>query len=232
MEDKNATKLKNFLLTEEKVYLNYQSITKILTWLRRTFAPYLKDYYRFNKLGRAQGGSLISIDESLFVKSNGVKFWIIGAKNNKTLNIRIDIFNTRSEEDCKTFIFNHIKENNTIITDGWSSYRFLDRKDSDYLHEVHIHGPQDNFGFGAHSTSIIEGTWGTLKSWIERIYRVIPEDNFVLYLREAELRYILSKLTIKEKEEKIIEIFNYLYNSSDFDLYDDKELIHYDNYDW
>ena len=104
----------------------------------------------------------------MFVKSNGVKFWIIGAKNNKTFNIRIDIFNTRSEEDCKTFIFNHIKENNTIITDGWSSYQILDRNDSHYLHEVHIHGPQGSFGFGAHSTSIIEGTWGTLKSWIKK----------------------------------------------------------------
>ena len=53
LEDKNATKIKNFLVTEEKVYLNYQTLTKILTWLRRTFAHYLKDYYRFNKLGRS-----------------------------------------------------------------------------------------------------------------------------------------------------------------------------------
>lgn len=87
MEDKNATKIKNFLETEEKVYLNYQTFTKILAWIRRTFAHYIKDYYLFNKLGRSQDGSLISIDESLFVKSNGVKFWIIGAKNNKTIYI-------------------------------------------------------------------------------------------------------------------------------------------------
>ena len=159
MENKIATKIKNFLVTEEKVYLNYQTFTKILTWLRRTFAHYLKDYYCFNKLGRSQGGSLISIDESLFVKNNGVKFWIIGAKNNKSFNIRIDIFNTLSENDCKTFIFNHIKENNTIIIDGWSSYQFLDRNDSHYLYEGHIHGPQGNFGFGAHFLSIIEGLW-------------------------------------------------------------------------
>ena len=43
---------------------------------------------------------------------------------------------------------------------------------------------------------------------------------------------MLSKLTIKEKEEKIIEIFNYLYNSSEFDLYDDNEFIDNNNYDW
>ena len=182
MEDKNETKIKNYLETEKNVYLNYQTLTKILTCLSLTFSHYLKDYYRFNKLGRSLGGSLISIDdESLLVKSNRVKLWIIWAKNNKTFNIRLDIFNTCSEEDCKNFIFNHIKENNTIITDSWSSYQFLERNDIHYLYEVHFHGSQGNLGFGAYSTSIIEGTWGTLKSWTKRIYGVIPDDNFVLY---------------------------------------------------
>jgi hypothetical protein len=82
------------------------------------------------------------------------------------------VFKSRNEEDMKTFIYNHIRENNTIITDGWSAYNFLD--DSNYIHEVHIHGPQGNFGFGLHSTSHIEGIWGTLKTKINKIYNCIP----------------------------------------------------------
>ena len=42
------------------------------------FVHYLKDIYRLNKLGKKNGGSLISIDESGFVDVNGEKYWVIG----------------------------------------------------------------------------------------------------------------------------------------------------------
>ncbi len=92
--------------------MNKNTIYKILTWLRTAIAHYLKDIYRLYKLDKSEGGSLISIDESLFVHINGEKIWIVGAKNNQTCNIRLDVFKSRNEED------NHIRENNTIITDG------------------------------------------------------------------------------------------------------------------
>jgi len=61
-KEKNATKNKSYLDTLEKIKLNYPTITKILLWIRRILAHYLKDNYRFNKLGRRNGGSLIDID--------------------------------------------------------------------------------------------------------------------------------------------------------------------------
>ena len=194
------------------------------------FSHYLKDIYRLQKLGKTNGGSLISIDESDFVDVQGEKYWVIGAKNNVTKNIRLDIFKTRSEEDCKLFIYNHVKPKNTIITDGWPSYGFLDNND-DYIHETHLHGPNGNFGIGSHSTSHIEGVWGTLKQIIKKIYGKIPDDNFILFLREAEFRYILSKLEEKDKEEKIREAFKYLFDSANYELYDLEELLSNDNYD-
>lgn len=232
IEGKNAKKIKSFLEIEEKIKLNYMSLTKILIFIRRCCAHYIKDYYRFNKLGRRAGGSLISVDESDFVDVEGQKLWIIGAKNNTTNNIRLDIFKSRTEDDCKIFIFNHIKPNNTIITDGWPSYNFLNNNDSNYVHEVHAHGPNGNFGFGAHSTSIIEGAWGTIKSIIKRIYGYIPADNFILFLREVEFRFILSKLSPQEKEEKIIEMFKYLYDTVEYELYDNEDLMDNNNYDF
>ena len=139
-------------------------------------AHYLKDIYRLYKLGSSTGGSYISIDESLFVHiSSDEKIWIIGAKNNETSKIIIDVF--KNKDDMKTFIYKHIRGNNTIITDGWSAYNFLD--DSNYNHEVHIHGPHGNFGFGLHSTSHIEGIWGTFKNKFTKIYNCIPAE--ILY---------------------------------------------------
>lgn len=101
------------------------TILKIITWFRRAFAHYLKDIYSLHKLGKTEGGSLISMDESLFVRRNGTNLQVLGEKNNKSQKLRLEIFNSRKENDCKTFITSHIKEQNTIITDGWASYLFL-----------------------------------------------------------------------------------------------------------
>lgn len=114
--------------------------------------------------------------------------------------------------------------------DGWASYRFLNNN-NDYIHEIHVHGPNGNFGLDAHSASHIEGVWGTLKQKITKIYGKIPDDNFILFLREAEFRYILAKLDKKDKEEKNRDVFQYLYNSTSYELYDLEELFSNDNYD-
>ena len=67
IEEKNGSKFKSYLETSEKIKLNYPTITKILLWIWRSLTHYLKEHYRFNKLGRRNGGSLISMDESNFV---------------------------------------------------------------------------------------------------------------------------------------------------------------------
>ena len=64
------------------------------------------------------------------------------------------------------------------------------------------------------------------------MYNSIPGENFILFLREGEFRYIIGKLDNKEKEKKIMEIFKYVFDSSDYALYDEEELIDNDNYDY
>ena len=95
-----------------------------------------------------------------------------------------------------------------------------------------MHGPNGNFGFGNHSTSPIESVWSTLQSYIKGIYNIIPANNFILFLREAELRYIFRNKTTLEIEKEIKEIMLYLYNSCEFDLYSLDELESSDNYDY
>ena len=91
----------------------------------------------------------------MFTHIKGQKIWVFGAKNNTTGNIRIDIFKIRNTENFKTFIFNHIKEHNSIITNGWQAHNFLGDNDVYYNHEVHVFVLQGNFSLGEHSTSHI-----------------------------------------------------------------------------
>ena len=56
-------------------------------------------------------------------------------------------------------------------------------------------------------------------------------NNFILFLREAEFRYILSKLDDDAKEKKIIDVFEYLYNTVNFNFYDLDELNDNNDYD-
>ena len=53
-----------------------------------------------------------------------------------------------------------------------------------------------------HSTIYIEGVWGTVKNYIKKMHNSIPDENFILFLREGEFRYIMGKLDINEKEKK------------------------------
>ena len=86
----------------------------------------------------------------------------MGQKNIITKNNRPDIFKTSSKSVYKLFIYNHIKPKNTVINDGWRSYGFLNNN-NDHIHEKYIDGQNDNCVFGSHSTSHVEGIWGTLK---------------------------------------------------------------------
>ena len=71
-----------------------------------------------------------------FLHINGEKIWVIETRNNKTGNIRLNIFKTRNEEGLKNY--------NNIITDGWGGYNFLDSDDVEYDYEVQVHGAGSN----------------------------------------------------------------------------------------
>ena len=97
IDEKNATLIEKILSEEDKIKLNVHTIDKILNTFRNIITHYLKDFYRFHRLGKEQGEGVsnISMDESLFAHINGEKIWVVGARNNKTKNIRLDIFKTR-----------------------------------------------------------------------------------------------------------------------------------------
>ena len=139
-------------------------------------------------MGSIIGGRFISVDESYFVYIKGEKIWILGAKNNETLKFRLDIYKRRTEDDWKRFIFNHIRESNTIVTDGWGSYSFLNRNDINYLNEVHVHTLREIFVLALIIQALLK-EFGNLETIFKIRYNVIGDENFILYLQDHEFRF-------------------------------------------
>ena len=73
---------------------------------------------------------------------------------------------------------------NSIITDGWSAYNWMNNRDSDYHHIVHIH-MQNDFGFGRESTSHVEFIWSVLKRMIEKFYVSVSSKNLSIMPKNA-----------------------------------------------
>ena len=92
IEENNGIKIKTILKINDNIDLNIKKIYNILNWMKTAFAHFIKDIYKLEKIGNVQGGSVISMDESMFAHENNNKIWVVGAKNNETCEIRLDIF--------------------------------------------------------------------------------------------------------------------------------------------
>ena len=77
--------------------------------------------------------------------------------------------------------------------------------DGIYHHSVRKFGHSD-FGYGYESTSHIESVCGNLKNIIKRIYYPIPNNNFVLFLKEAEFRREISGFANNIKWQNFVDI--------------------------
>ena len=71
---------------------------------------------------------------------------------------RIEGSLSRNADTLNKFISKFVKSGNTIISDNWAGYDYLDREDSGYVHIKFNHG-QGQFGYGLSSTSHIESLW-------------------------------------------------------------------------
>ena len=100
---------------------------------------------------------------------------------------RLEILENRTQNTMKKLIERLVPKGNRIVTDNAACYNFLNRFDSGYNHSIHTHGHGD-FGEGLDSTSHIEQLWQHLKQLIKEVYKIIPMNNFVLFLHEAEWR--------------------------------------------
>ena len=115
-----------------------------------------------------------------------------------TREILLEISLRRDTDVIKEIIKTHIKSDNVVISDNWAAYNWLSNPGSGYYHHVHTHR-HGNFGAGSDSTSHIEQLWAQLKNIIKNIYHTIPIENFILFLRESEIRRNIILLCFRQK---------------------------------
>lgn len=161
--------------------LNHKHIYKTINLIRKSIAQYLKEIYQ-NKMCEDNESAYIAIDESLFCHTgSNENIWLIGLINTNTKYFRIEAVKERNADILEKIIRHHIGRGNTIITDGWPSYSWLNQNNSGYRHIVHIHGRRD-FGFGEQSTSHVESIWSDIKRLFSKYYVTVKPNNFIYYL--------------------------------------------------
>ena len=67
------------------------------------------------------------------------QLWVLGAINTQSKEFRIELYYERNEDILKKFITTYIDTSNSIITDGWPEYLFLNTPDFGYIRYSHIH---------------------------------------------------------------------------------------------
>ena len=190
--------------------LNYnisnKLIYKIYREMRIIIHKYMRFVYETEIFAKENANGFYSIDESLIGHKNGNQLWLFGAINNISKEFRIEVCFERNTDTMKKFIEKYIPIGNTIITDGFPSYNFLDQEGSGYNHIKHIHGGGD-FGFGVESTSHIESIWSQIKGRIKSNYYSVPQKNLMLFIREIREAEYKIKLKYKSNSEKIRDFF-------------------------
>lgn len=195
-----------------------ESIASLFQELRKMIAFYYDSLYEYDRMGDLEEAFTVAVDESHFTgkRKNSGQRWVFGAistqkQDNQKREIRLYAIGDRTQETLSKCIGASIKENATIISDGWRSYNYLDNEGSEYTHIQHIHGQYD-FGEGEESTSYIEQLWSKLKRSIISIYNTIPSGDFYLFLKEAEFRYYQDNSDMEASLRELSTIIKYYYD--------------------
>ena len=208
----SAVKTHQYLEETKKLNISLSNIRRFFKEIRRIIYNYYLIQYNVDQFGEENGNRYYSIDESMFVHDvNKAPLWVLGMTENQTKDFRIVVSKTRDEEATKEFITRYIPTGNNIVTDGLSAYDWIDRANSGYTRFEHIHGRND-FGHGIESTSHVESIWGQLKNAIKSTYYIIPNLNFLYYLREEEWKLKVKNLSFQDKLNDFMEMYCLLKN--------------------
>lgn len=146
--------------------------------------------------------------------------WVVGIiSTTDRTKFRCNITTTRNANYLRNFITRYIQRGNTIISDGWNGYMWLNNANTGYNHISFIHG-QGNWGYGNTSTSHIESVWAYLKKSIKTMYHNMPTKGFYYFIKEAEFRFLMKNKTNSQLLNKIKKIIRFCYDELEFDFND------------
>ena len=151
----NVEKAKTTLNEKYNISLSLTVLYKIYRAFREVIYKYLLIVYQTEELGFEQEHGIFAVDESLFNHINSNQIWVLGIINTSSKCFRLEATLDRSEQTLKKFIEIYVKGGNSIVSDGWRGYYFLNHEESNYEHITtnHLIG---NFGTGLQSWSHIE----------------------------------------------------------------------------
>jgi len=174
-------------------------------------------FYQSEIIAPKNSNSYIAVNECLFSHKNGHQFWMIGDINTQAKEFMLEASLDRSEATLKKFILKYIEKGNSIITDVWEGYNFLNNIPP-YNHITHIHIGR-NFSFGIQSTSHIESLWVINKAKIKSSYKVIININLMKFVKEDEFKYFLRNRTYEDKIIALFDSFKLIKNVSDAEFW-------------
>ena len=211
LEEKNALEIDKIIKNKVSDFrISTTHINEILHDARLIIPHYYKDKYILEEISEEGKNEYFAGYESNFINIDNKNLWVIGAINTYSKKLRLELLFIRDSNTLKKFIYTHIKPRNCIVSDLWDGYMWLGT-DGIYHHSVRKFGHSD-FGYGYESTSHIESVCGNLKNIIKRIYYPIPNNNFVLFLKEAEFRREISGFANNIKWQNFVDIMNYISN--------------------
>ena len=215
-------KQKKFYL-KNNICLSLTVLYKIYRAFREVIYKYLLIVCQSEELGVEEEHGIFAVDESLFNHININQIWVLGIINKSSKSFRLETTLDRSEQTLKKFVENYVKGGNSIVSDDWRGYYFLNHEDSNYEHIItsHLIG---NFGAGLRSSSHIEAIWNVLKSKIKSTYHVIPHKNFLHFLREAEFKYIIRNKKYNERIKEFLECCKLINDVADSKIFDTEFL--------
>lgn len=202
-------------------------IYKFLQNCRIIIVNYIRTIYQLDPLAYTDAHDMVAVDESLFSHLNDEQIWLVGLINLRNNDIRREFVENRSSETLKLIIEKHVKNGNTIVTDSWAGYNFLDYINSGYYHMKYNHA---NWHFGY--SSRIEGVWGKLKPLFKKIYSSIRSKNLIYFIREMEFRRLINNLNLDNKLKQFSEVIECVRNGINKKLLSDDELssLNYDTF--
>ena len=140
--------------------------------IRKAISSFLQNLYIYIIHPKSTINTLdsFSIDESLLGHIQNQQYWVVGVIKNNNLNLfRCNITTIRDSQYLNNFIRSLIQPGNVIVSEGWSTYSFLNNINSGYNNLTFNHG-HGNFGHGINTTSHIEGFYGFMKNTMIKIY--------------------------------------------------------------
>lgn len=87
--------------------------------------------------------------------------WVFGAIDENN-NLRMEICEDRTKKTLQSLITTHIRPGSRIFSDGWASYKGLDKLGKDYTHSTVNHSEEFVADDGTH-TQWIESEWRQLR---------------------------------------------------------------------